>query len=91
MDKFCFEITEELENERIDKCLSMLIDSLSRSFIQKLIKDEAVSVNGQPVKGSYKVKTDDIVEFALPKSQNLTLHLRTYRWIFCMKMQMSLS
>lgn len=67
MDKFCFEITEELENERIDKCLSMLIDSLSRSFIQKLIKDEAVSVNGQPVKGSYKVKTDDIVEFALPK------------------------
>lgn len=66
MDVFRFEITEELENERIDKCLSMLIDSLSRSFIQKLIKDESVKVNGNVVKGSYKVKTDDYVEFALP-------------------------
>ena len=39
MDEFRFEITEEMEDERIDKCLSMLIDSLSRSYIQKLIKD----------------------------------------------------
>ena len=31
-------MTEEMEDERIDKCVSMLIDSLSRSFIQKLIK-----------------------------------------------------
>ncbi len=68
MDEFCFEITEELEDERIDKCLSMLIDSLSRSFIQKLIKDGAVSVNGIPVKGSYRVKADDMVTFMLPKA-----------------------
>ena len=40
MDHFCFEITEELEDERIDKCLAALIDSLSRSFIQKMIKEE---------------------------------------------------
>lgn len=66
MDEFCFEITEELEDERIDKCLAMLIDSLSRSFIQKLIKDEAVKVNGVPVKGSYRVKADDNVTFLLP-------------------------
>ena len=38
MDEFRFEITEEMEDERIDKCLSMLMDSLSRSFIQKMIK-----------------------------------------------------
>ncbi len=68
MDEFCFEITEELEDERIDKCLSMLIDSLSRSFIQKLIKDGAVSVNGTPVKGSYRVKVDDTVTFMLPEA-----------------------
>lgn len=68
MELFRFEITEEIEDERIDKCLSMLIDSLSRSFIQKLIKEEAVKVNGQPVKGSYRVKTDDVVEFELPKA-----------------------
>lgn len=68
MEKFCFQITEELEEERIDKCMSMLIDSLSRSYIQKLMKEEAVTVNGTVVKGSYKVKTDDEVVFCLPKA-----------------------
>ncbi len=68
MDEFRFEITEELEDIRIDKCLSLLIDSLSRSFIQRLIKDNALRVNGHPVKGSYQVKAEDIVEFILPKA-----------------------
>jgi 23S rRNA pseudouridine1911/1915/1917 synthase len=68
MDEFRFQIAEEMEDERIDKCVSMLVDSLSRSFIQKLIKDDAVFVNGRPVKGSYRVKTDDEVLFKLPKS-----------------------
>ena len=65
---FSFEITEELEDERIDKCMSMLIDSLSRSFIQKLIKEEKVLVNGNAVKGSYRVKADDEIRFMLPKA-----------------------
>lgn len=68
MDEFCFQITEEMEDERIDKCMSMLIDSLSRSYIQKLIKEEAVNVNGKPVKGSYRVKTEDEVSFFLPQA-----------------------
>ena len=68
MDAFCFQITEEMEDERIDKCISMLIDSLSRSYIQKLIKEDAVSVNGKPVKGSYRVKAEDEVSFFLPKA-----------------------
>lgn len=68
MEEFRFQITEEMEDERIDKCVSLLIDSLSRSFIQKMIKEERVLVNDKPVKGSYKVKTDDEVAFALPES-----------------------
>lgn len=68
MDEFRFQITEEMEDERIDKCMSMLIDSLSRSYIQKLIKENAVFVNGKPVKGSYRVKTDDEVFFCLPEA-----------------------
>lgn len=68
MDKVCYEITEELEDERIDKCLSGLIDSLSRSFIQKLIREESVKVNGMPVKGSYRVRAEDHVEFFLPET-----------------------
>lgn len=68
MEEFRFQITEELEDERIDKCISMLIDSLSRSFIAKLIKENAVAVNGNPVKSSYRVKVDDEVVFCLPES-----------------------
>ncbi len=69
MEVFRFEISEELEEERIDKCLAALMDSLSRSFIQKLIKEEQVTVNGSIVKGSYRVKAEDIVEFHLPDAQ----------------------
>lgn len=67
MEKLCFEITEEQEDERIDRFLAQL-QSLSRSYIQKMIKEEAVKVNGVPVKGSYRVKTDDLVEFMLPEA-----------------------
>ena len=68
MEEFRFQILEELEDERIDKCMSMLIDSLSRSFIQKMIRDGQIQVNGKTVKGSYRVKTDDDVFFLLPES-----------------------
>ena len=68
MEEFRFQITEDMEDERIDKCVSLLIDSLSRSFIQKMIKEERVLVNDRPVKGSYRVKTDDEVAFELPES-----------------------
>ncbi|MBE5865988.1 MAG: RluA family pseudouridine synthase [Lachnospiraceae bacterium] len=68
MDEFVFQVAEEMENERIDSCISMLIDSLSRSFIQKLIKEGRVSVNGSVVKSSYRVKVEDEVRFELPKS-----------------------
>lgn len=66
MHDFCFEIAEELEDERIDKCLSILLESLSRSYIQKMVKEGQVTVNGHPVKGSYRLKADDRVLFSLP-------------------------
>lgn len=69
MELFRFQITEEQEEERIDKCIAALIDSLSRSFIQKMIKEGRVSVNGQPVKANYRVRTDDDISFELPKAQ----------------------
>ena len=68
MDEFRFQIAEEMEEERIDKCVSLLVDSLSRSFIQKLIKEGNVLVNGSPVKGSYRVKAEDEVAFFLPEA-----------------------
>lgn len=69
MEEFCFEITEELEDERIDKCLTELMDSLSRSYIQKMVKEGQITVNGEPVKGSYRLKYGDKITFFLPEAQ----------------------
>ena len=59
MEELRFEIAEDMEDERIDKCISLLVEELSRSFIQKLIKDGNVLVNGKPVKGSFRVKCEE--------------------------------
>ncbi len=69
MQEYCFQITEELEGERLDKALSLLIESLSRSFVSKLIKENKVYVNGKTAKSSYTLKCDDEVVFELPPSQ----------------------
>ncbi len=69
MDDLFFLMTEEYEGERIDKCMAMLVDSLSRNYIQKLIRDGQVLVNGSPVQVSYLVQTDDEVSFTLPPSR----------------------
>lgn len=69
MQEYCFQITEELEGERLDKALSLLIESLSRSFVSKLIKENKVYVNGKISKSSYTLKCDDVVVFELPPSQ----------------------
>lgn len=61
-----FEVSAGEEDERLDKCLALLMDSLSRSYIQKMILDGNVEVNGTVAKASYKVKQDDLVEFELP-------------------------
>lgn len=66
MHKYVFKIAEELDGERIDKALGSLIDTLSRSFIQKFIKDGKVTVNGEAVKASFKIHTEDEVIFELP-------------------------
>ncbi|MBR2403774.1 MAG: RluA family pseudouridine synthase [Lachnospiraceae bacterium] len=68
MQEYHFLINEELDGERIDKALNLLIESLSRSFIAKLIKENQVIVNGKTVKASYSLRTDDEVVFSLPPS-----------------------
>lgn len=56
------------EDIRIDKYLAGLLEGLSRSYIQKLLKSQAVLVNGSPVKGSYKVCEDDFIEFEVTEA-----------------------
>lgn len=56
MKKIC---VEENENKRIDQYLNEIDTELTRTFIQKLIAEEKITVNGKKVKASYKVKVND--------------------------------
>ena len=68
MSLFCFQISSEQEDERIDKCIASLMDSLSRSYIQKMIREGNVAVNGRPVRQNFRVSADDEVSFFLPEA-----------------------
>ncbi len=57
-----FYIDELNETERIDSYLAEIMQDLSRSKIQKLIKDGNVTVNNTFVKPAYLLRENDLVE-----------------------------
>ncbi len=59
MSEVIIDVPEDFEGERIDKILSVLVESTSRNAIQKLIENEKVLVNGQAVNKKYKARVDD--------------------------------
>ena len=52
---------EDNQGTRLDSYLSEKLE-LSRSKVQKLIKEDLVTVNGKNVNGSYQVKLNDEIE-----------------------------
>ena len=66
LKEFQFIVSEESEEERIDKYLNELMDSVSRSYIQKLLSDGNITVNGRNVKSNYKVRQEDDIRIFLP-------------------------
>ena len=65
-DRFDFVVTDEYEGIRIDKLISELIESLSRTYIKKLIDDKKVLCNGKNVKASFIVSDGDVIEMEIP-------------------------
>ena len=68
MKEFRFEIEQEYDGTRIDRYISDNIDSLTRSYLQKMIKEGCVTANGKPVKPSYSLKAGDQIAFTFPES-----------------------
>ncbi|MDC7295225.1 MULTISPECIES: RluA family pseudouridine synthase [unclassified Butyrivibrio] len=66
---FDFYVTDEYEGMRIDKLISELIDSLSRSYIKKLIDDKKVFCNDKNVKASFNVSESDHIVMEIPPLQ----------------------
>ena len=64
-----FIIDEEQAGIRLDKFLADALPDLSRSYIQKLIKDEQVTVNQIVQKANYKINAGDCLVLEEPELQ----------------------
>ncbi len=61
-----FVVKARMVGKRIDSYLTSRYPDFSRSVIQKVIDAEAVLINGQPTKASYRVREGDAIRVWLP-------------------------
>ncbi|GBD96464.1 MAG TPA: RluA family pseudouridine synthase [Nitrospirae bacterium] len=65
MQKTVYNVSRETKANRLDAFISSE-SGLTRSHIQKLIKQELVTVNSHPEKAGYKIKEGDRIELIIP-------------------------
>ena len=66
-----FLVEEDEEGDRLDVYLADQFVDMSRSYIQKIIKDKKVTVNGKVEKAKYLVKEEDKIVIEIPKPKVL--------------------
>ncbi len=62
-----FVVAPEEAGVRIDRYLSDQCQDISRSYLQKLLKEQSVLVEEKPVKSNYKVNAGDRISLTLPE------------------------
>ncbi len=60
--KYFLILPDSGQDQRVDIYLSQKYPHISRSYIQKLVQEHRVTVNGQSIKASYRLKAEDTVE-----------------------------
>lgn len=66
MNEYGFMCQDDVIDARIDRCIADVYEDMSRSYIQKLIRDGRVFVNGKAVKASFRVSEGDMISFTAP-------------------------
>lgn len=66
MQEQIFYITDEACNIRIDRFLAEKLPDISRSYIQKLIKEQQIFVNDKPIKANYKTTLNNTIRMVIP-------------------------
>ncbi len=66
-------VSTQDSGRRLDLFISTTYANLSRSRIQRLLKENEIRVNGEIAKGSYRTKTNDVIEFTIPENKALAL------------------
>ncbi len=69
-----FEVESSQENQRLDVFLTSVMADSSRSYIQSLIKDENVRVDGHIKKANFKLSVGTKVEVILPEIQSIDVN-----------------
>ena len=72
MENYLFEIQED-QQMRLDKYLAEQFPEQTRSYLQKLIKDGEVTVNGKSVKTGYQLSKGDEVCVNIPEPKELNV------------------
>lgn len=73
MNKENLIVIDEDKDNRLDVFLAEQYEELSRSYLQKLIKDENIKVNGKIEKPKYLVQVGDVIEVELPKEKSILI------------------
>lgn len=63
----------ENDNQRLDVFLSDKVKDLSRSLIQKMIKEEDILVNSEVKKANYRLEESDEITVVMPKVEELSV------------------
>jgi 23S rRNA pseudouridine1911/1915/1917 synthase len=71
MRTFEFDVDLTCEKKRLDAFITEMNDDLSRSYAQKLIERNFISVNGTSAKSKYKLKVGDHIKGTIPEPEPL--------------------
>ncbi len=66
--QYIFTVSDEQNQDRIDKCIASYYDDLSRSYVQRLIDDGAVLYNDAPCKANTRVSAGNPVMITVPEA-----------------------
>lgn len=70
-ERLCFKAASESAGKRLDVFLQEEAEGLTRSYLQKLIRDGQVLVNGKKGKAGGKIRTADVIELTVPEAAEL--------------------
>lgn len=62
-------VSPEDAGVRIDKYLAEQLPDITRSYLQKLLKDGSVQMNGKPVKASTKTAAGALIALTIPEPE----------------------
>ena len=88
MEIYDYTVEKEESGIRIDRYLAEKDSGLSRSFLQKLLKEGQITVGEKAAKSNYKVRENDRIHLEIRIPVSRISFRRIFRWIFFTRMKM---